>query len=64
MKKTCEATKRDTLGDATDLEVTRADPAGALLDIEDEALASVAGGCCYPGQTTALCTPCPPLYCY
>ena len=39
-------------------------PAGAMLDIEDEALASVAGGCCPPGSGSAMCSPCPPLQCY
>ncbi|RMB04449.1 mersacidin/lichenicidin family type 2 lantibiotic [Eilatimonas milleporae] len=41
------------------------DPAGAMLDIEDEALASVAGGCgCPGGATSALCSPCPPRDCF
>ncbi|RMB04452.1 mersacidin/lichenicidin family type 2 lantibiotic [Eilatimonas milleporae] len=40
-------------------------PAGAMLDIDDDALASVAGGCgCPPGSGSAMCSPCPPLQCY
>ncbi len=63
MKKTFGAAKRDHSGSVADHDMPHADPAGALLDIDDEVLASVAGGCCYPGQTTALCSPCPPQYC-
>ena len=36
-------------------------PSG-LLDIEDDVLKSITGGC--GGITSAVCTPCPPKYCY
>jgi len=60
MTKKNEIVKDEDL--ATD-DATFVDPAGSILDVDDEALASVAGGCCPPGGT-ALCSPCPPLYCY
>ncbi|HWN43880.1 MAG TPA: mersacidin/lichenicidin family type 2 lantibiotic [Thermoanaerobaculia bacterium] len=37
-------------------------PSG-LLDIEDDVLRTIAGGC-GPGCTSAICTPCPPVHCY
>lgn len=38
----------------------------AMLDVDDEVLASVAGGCSAWGTcpTSAYCTPCPPNHCY
>lgn len=44
-------------------------PAG-LLDVEDEVLRAIAGGCGYTkltgcgGESTGICTPCPPVHCY
>jgi len=65
MTKKTEIVKSAELDDAVIKgETATADPAGSILDIDDEALASVAGGCCPPGTTTAICSPCPPLYCY
>ena len=43
------------------LSKARHSAAGDILDLEDEALASVSGGC---GGVSALGTPCPPLHCY
>jgi mersacidin/lichenicidin family type 2 lantibiotic len=37
-------------------------PSG-LLDIEDEVLRAITGGCGYSGAS-AICTPCPPMECY
>lgn len=35
--------------------------AGDILDLEDEALSSVSGGC---GGPSPLSSPCPPMQCY
>ncbi|MEL7491462.1 MAG: mersacidin/lichenicidin family type 2 lantibiotic [Pseudomonadota bacterium] len=35
--------------------------AGDILDLDDEALASVSGGC---GGPSPFSTPCPPRHCY
>ena len=42
-----------------------ASPAAAV-DIDDDVLASIAGGCSYGTfcPTSAICTPCPPKQCY
>ena len=62
MKKTVHAVKNSEF-DRDDIAAFD-NPAGDMLDIEDEALASVAGGCgCPPGAGSVLCTPCPPLNC-
>ncbi len=46
-------------------------PAEWMVGVEDDVLASVTGGCCYPGNASvtppfcsALCSPCPPRHCY
>jgi mersacidin/lichenicidin family type 2 lantibiotic len=48
-------------------------PAEWMVKVEDSTLASVTGGCCYPGHPlystgpgycSALCTPCPPKQCF
>ncbi|MFP2957186.1 MULTISPECIES: mersacidin/lichenicidin family type 2 lantibiotic [Myxococcus] len=40
-----------------------ANPA-AELDLGDDVLESITGGCgCKPGQSSAICTPCPPYHC-
>lgn len=37
----------------------------AVLELDDEALATISGGCSYEYcPTSAYCTPCPPKYCY
>ena len=38
----------------------------SVIDLGDEVLASISGGCSiYDGcPTSAYCTPCPPKYCY
>ena len=62
MKKTVQAVKSAEF-DRDDIAAFD-NPAGDMLDIEDEALASVAGGCgCPGGMGSVLCTPCPPLNC-
>ena len=40
-----------------------ANPAGEIMDLDDDVLASVTGGCCPPGWTSAICSPCPPRHC-
>ena len=35
-------------------------PSG-LLEIQDDVLKSITGGC---GYSSAICTPCPPVHCY
>lgn len=37
-------------------------PAG-VVQVDDEALSSIAGGC-NSGKTSAICTPCPPRHCF
>ena len=39
------------------------DPAGTILDLEDEALANVSGGCTSTCGSARV-TPCPPIQCY
>ncbi len=44
-------------------------PAEWMVGVEDDVLASVTGGCCYPGNNTVtlctgICSPCPPVHCY
>ncbi|MEM9291056.1 MAG: mersacidin/lichenicidin family type 2 lantibiotic [Acidobacteriota bacterium] len=46
-------------------------PAGKIKAIDDDVLASVTGGCCppflistSPEYCTALCSPCPPRFCF
>ncbi|MCP3161524.1 mersacidin/lichenicidin family type 2 lantibiotic [Myxococcus qinghaiensis] len=39
-----------------------ANPA-AELTLGDDVLESITGGCCLPGQSSAICTPCPPQHC-
>ncbi|MCE9667129.1 mersacidin/lichenicidin family type 2 lantibiotic [Myxococcus stipitatus] len=39
-----------------------ANPASEL-ELDDDVLESITGGCCQPGQTTVICTPCPPKVC-
>jgi mersacidin/lichenicidin family type 2 lantibiotic len=38
----------------------------SVIDISDDALASISGGCSYVGTcpTSAYCSPCPPKHCY
>lgn len=38
----------------------------STIDISDDVLASVSGGCSLPGPcpTSAYCSPCPPKHCY
>ena len=37
----------------------------SVIDLGDDALASISGGCSYECcPTSAICTPCPPKYCY
>lgn len=38
----------------------------SVIEIHDEVLASISGGCSYDTYcpTSAICTPCPPKYCY
>lgn len=38
----------------------------AVLKVDDEALASLTGGCSFMGgcPTSAICSPCPPKHCY
>ena len=37
----------------------------AVIDLNDDTLASISGGCSYSYcPTSAICTPCPPKYCY
>lgn len=45
-------------------DVNDIDPAGAVLDLEDEALANISGGCTNPCDGSARLTPCPPIECY
>lgn len=48
-----------------------AHPAGRMMSVEDDVLASVTGGCCGPATKStqpmfcsAYCSPCPPRQCY
>ena len=38
----------------------------SVIDISDDVLASISGGCSYPGPcpTSGYCSPCPPKHCY
>lgn len=38
----------------------------SIIDISDDVLSSISGGCSYPGTcpTSAYCSPCPPKHCY
>lgn len=37
----------------------------SVIDLDDDVLATISGGCSYVGcPTSAYCTPCPPKYCY
>ncbi len=37
----------------------------SVIDLGDEVLANISGGCSYTGcPTSAYCTPCPPKYCF
>lgn len=40
-----------------------ANPA-ALPSVDDDVLNSVTGGCCPPGWSSAICSPCPPAHCF
>ena len=41
------------------------DSPASVIDISDDVLASISGGCSYAGcPTSAYCTPCPPKYCF
>jgi mersacidin/lichenicidin family type 2 lantibiotic len=41
------------------------DSPASVIDLGDEVLANISGGCSYfQGCTSAMCTPCPPKYCY